>query len=412
MFKTKPLNSLKSIFPPIHQSLPLNKRESQQLLNALTTSFRSHLDKEHGWLPDEPSVTPAGNPSISYYASPPTTSPKDSHRRPTDRHLRAILSNPLFNYDPQARGAAGLAGVRRDPMDVFDEAVAKGMMTMKGALGCLIAARRDILQSSTASMKDGMRASGAGLRVLQWLRSSGMERDLSFMSNPRLIKFLLPFMVAEGLDELAWTWLARLVAGEGPTTVKKQAATSFLLEALVHTRSLGARNLDDAYSSILRGEEMLKGKPEFAQEMLTPWRSLAWLSTVEAWKYSSPSESLFESYVAISEHIHRPRSLVRAHLDLHHPSKPSDTLAVEFLSKESFWQNLLSSTSDTLVSGPKPQPSNFHVRIMSFGLDTVQHLTQRGQSDEAQWILGLLRTYLGPYFSQDQPHHDPRFSLG
>lgn len=157
---------------------------------------------------------------------------------------------------------------------------------------------------------------------------------------------------------------------------------------------------------------MLKGKPEFAQEMLTPWRSLAWLSTVEAWKYSSPSESLFESYVAISEHIHRPRSLVRAHLDLHHPSKPSDTLAVEFLSKESFWQNLLSSTSDTLVSGPKPQPSNFHVRIMSFGLDTVQHLTQRGQSDEAQWILGLLRTYLGPYFSQDQPHHDPRFSLG
>lgn len=286
---------------------------------------------------------------------------------------------------------------------------------MKGALGCLIAARRDILQSSTASMKDGMRASGAGLRVLQWLRASGMERDLSFISNPRFIKFLLPFMVAEGLDELAWTWLARLIAGDGPTTVKKQAATSFLLETLVYTRSLGARNLDDAYASILRGEEMLKDKPEFTQEMLTPWKSLAWLSTVEAWKFSSPSEPLFESYVAISEHIRRTKSLVRAHLDLHHPTKPNHELAVEFLSKESFWQNLMPSTTQPALAptnGPKPQPSNFHVRIMSFGLDTVQHLTQRGQSEEAQWILSLLRTYLGPYFAQDHPHQDARLSLG
>jgi len=415
MFKTKSLNSLKSIFPPIHQPLPLNKRESQQLLNALTTSFRSHLDKEHGWLPDEPAAAPVASPPISYYASPPPVTTKESHRRPTDRHLRAILSNPLFNYDPQARGVTGLLGARRDPMDVFDEAVAKGMMTMKGALGCLIAARRDILQSSTASMKDGMRASGAGLRVLQWLRASGMERDLSFISNPRFIKFLLPFMVAEGLDELAWTWLARLIAGDGPTTVKKQAATSFLLETLVYTRSLGARNLDDAYASILRGEEMLKDKPEFTQEMLTPWKSLAWLSTVEAWKFSSPSEPLFESYVAISEHIRRTKSLVRAHLDLHHPTKPNHELAVEFLSKESFWQNLMPSTTQPALAptnGPKPQPSNFHVRIMSFGLDTVQHLTQRGQSEEAQWILSLLRTYLGPYFAQDHPHQDARLSLG
>ncbi|KAK1771451.1 hypothetical protein QBC33DRAFT_510971 [Phialemonium atrogriseum] len=417
MFKTKPLSSLKSIFPPIHQPLPLNKRESQQLLNALTTSFRKHLDKEHGWLPDEPSVAPVPAVPISYYASPTPTLAKEAHRRPTDRHLRAILSNPLFNYDPRARATTGLVGAQRDPMDVFDEAVAKGMMTMKGALGCLIAARRDIMQSSTASMKDGMRASGAGLRVLQWLRASGMERDLSFVSHPRFIKFLLPFLVAEGLDELAWAWLARLIAGEGPATVKKQPAASFLLEALVYTRSVGARNLDDAYSSILRGEEMLKDSPEFAQDMLSPWRSLAWLSTVEAWKYSSPSEPLFESYVAISEHIRRTKSLVRAHLDLHHPTKPSHALAVEFLSKESFWQNLLLPSTPTpaaltAANGLKPQPSNFHVRIMSFGLDTVQHLTQRGQSEEAQWILNLLRTYLGPYFAQDHPHQDGRLSFG
>lgn len=197
--------------------------------------------------------------------------------------------------------------------------------------------------------------------------------------------------------------------------VKKQSAASFLLEALVYVKSLGARNLDDAYSSILRGEETLKHGPEFAQDMLVPWKSLAWLSTVEAWKYSSPSEPLFESYVAISENIRRTRSLARAHLDLHHPTKPDHTLAVELLSKESFWQNLAPMTPEQALvptNLPKPQPSNFHVRIMSFGLDTVQHLTQRGQSEEAQWILNLLRTYLGPYFAQDHPDGDSGLAFG
>ena len=418
MFKTQPLSSLKSIFPPVHQPLPLNKRQSQQLLNALTASFRKHLDREHGWLPDEQSAPPVANPALSYYTSPAAPSSKEPSRRPTDRHLQSILSNPLFTFDSQARGAPGLMAAQRDPMDVFDEAVSKGMMTMKGALGCLIAVRRDILQSSTVSTTDAMRASGAGLRVLQWLRSSGMERDLAFISNPKFVKFLLPFMIAEGLDELAWTWLARLIAGEGPTTVQKQTVASFLLNALVYTKSLSAKTLDDAYASILRGEAMLRDSPAFADDMLIPWKSLAWLSTVEAWKYASPSENMFESYVAISEHIGRPRSLFKAHLDLHHPTKPDGALAFELLSRENFWQRLAPSATKTSMSippnatGPKPQPSNFHVRIMSFGLDTVQHLSRKGQSDEAQWILNLLRAHLGPYFSQDHSGPDSRLAFG
>ncbi|KAL1872324.1 hypothetical protein VTK73DRAFT_1555 [Phialemonium thermophilum] len=427
MFKTNPLSSLKSIFPPIHQPLPLNKRESQQLLNALTTSFRKHLDKEHGWSPDEPPAATLPSPTISYYPSPNATSSataarlaKDSGRRPTDRHLRAILSNPLFSYDPRSAEAARQLGTHRDPMDVFDEAVAKGMMTMKGALGCLLAVRRDIVQSSTASLRDGMRASGAGLRVLQWLRASGKERDLSFLSNPRFVKVLLPFMAAEGLDELAWTWLSRLVAGEGPAALKrlngKQVPTwSVLLDALVHTKALGARNLDDAYASLLRGEEMVKGNPELAQGVLSPWMHLAWMSTVGAWKFATPSERLFESYVAIGDHIERPHGLVRAHLDLHHPTRPSHERAVEFLSKESFWSSLVPSAGDKgalALDSPRSSPSSFQVRVMSFGLDTVQHLSQTGQSEEAQYFLDLLRKYLGPYFSQDRAEDDTQLVFG
>ena len=42
-----------SLASKIHPQLPLTPRESQQLLNLLTTSFRSHLDREHPTAPSE-----------------------------------------------------------------------------------------------------------------------------------------------------------------------------------------------------------------------------------------------------------------------------------------------------------------------------------------------------------------------
>lgn len=43
---TNPL-LLKSLISKIHPQLPLNARESDQLLNILKTSFRKHLDVVH-----------------------------------------------------------------------------------------------------------------------------------------------------------------------------------------------------------------------------------------------------------------------------------------------------------------------------------------------------------------------------
>src|SRR5467141_2839805 len=65
MKKTSILN-LKS-WPKIHPPLPRTPRESQQLLSALTSSFRRQLDA-------------AGNKPV----------------QSTDRHLKSILDNPLF----------------------------------------------------------------------------------------------------------------------------------------------------------------------------------------------------------------------------------------------------------------------------------------------------------------------------
>ncbi|KAG7106767.1 hypothetical protein HYQ44_013745 [Verticillium longisporum] len=46
------------------------------------------------------------------------------HHRPTDQHLRAILSNPLFKKGIRTTPRAD--ALQKDPMEVFDKAVARG----------------------------------------------------------------------------------------------------------------------------------------------------------------------------------------------------------------------------------------------------------------------------------------------
>lgn len=401
MFKSNPLCSFKSLFPPINQPLPLNKRESQRLLESLTVSFRRQLDKEHGWLPEETSSSPIQSPKLSYLPTDNAArSTEDSHRRPTDRHVSAILSNPLFSYQSTLSPTNSNTRTNRDPMEVFDEAVAKGMMTIKRAHGCMVAIRKELLQSSSMSLRDGMRVSGAGLRVAQWLRASGMERDLSFLKHEHFVNLLVQFLTAEGLEELPWTWLAHLIKGEGPadlSSAMSQPISTFILFSLVHAHVLIGKNLDGGYASILRGEDLQKNNPSHPFSLVRAWRSLSWSSTVNAWKYPTPSEQLFERYIVISDRIHQNTQVDRAHLELHHPTKASSSQAVSlFLTDDNkaipSWRRLTD-----------PRHCRLAVRLMSLGLDTVRHLTRQGQSEEAQRILDIVRREIEPLFPQRGP---------
>ncbi|KAK3939483.1 hypothetical protein QBC46DRAFT_144612 [Diplogelasinospora grovesii] len=425
MFKTKPLGSLKSIFPPIHQPLPLNKRESQKLLNALTASFRAQLDKEHGWTYDTNRVaTTTAVPAVPTLTYLPSTTPstpsaissKDTASRPTDRHLRAILDNPLFsssNDDGALLGpASGQSQAGRDAKIIFEKAVSKGLMTITRAHGFLLRIRADVRQSTTLSTKQGMEAAGAGLLVLQWLRASGQERTLSFLQHKKFTELLIQFMVAEGLDDLAWTWLERLLSSTQTTVspdVPVAQAVARLLDALVVAKSRSVE-LDEAYSTIIRGEAMLRQHSSLTSLLIMPWRNLAWQTTVESWRHSNPTPQQFETFVAMREEYMaaalggKPMPIMeRAHLDLHHPASPTPERAVQYLlTKGNVWQKQAEGhiltwlgSSGSAKSGSEQQPlPNFIKKLTSLGLDTVQHLTQMGRFQEAQKILELLRTHL------------------
>ncbi|KAK1488562.1 hypothetical protein CABS01_02192 [Colletotrichum abscissum] len=370
MFATKPLSSIKNAIPSIHQPLPLSSKQSKKLLNVLKTSFRKNLDKEHGFAPETTDLSAAKATSLTHSPS-----------RPTDQHLRSILSNPLFKIGAQLGNVPSTSSSPRDPMDVFDEAVSRGMMTNRAAQGCLKAKRLQILQSSTLSVEDSMAASAAGLRVVQWLRSSGQERNLEFLADVGLSRELLTFMVAEGLEEVAWTWADRLVRGEGPADGSSQIV-GFLVANLVRAKSrLEDRSLDTAFSTMLRAETTWKTNSQLPQILWQPFRHLSWEATVDAWKRPLPSAPLYESFARTATYqrpLIKTIRLDRAHLDLHHPTNPDHTGALAVLR----W--FLEDRGTLEGDGRLPR------RLRTMAMDIVTHLTKIGRAESADTVLRLL----------------------
>lgn len=421
MLSTKTLlNPFRALlFPRIHHPPPLDKRESQRLLKALTTSFRRNLDEEHGYLSKDQSTATSYNPKVPSSTIPPATS-LDLHRRPTDGHVRAILSNPLFSYEP-SKAASSKPFTERDPMDVFDQAVAKGLMNPRRAAGVLIAKRQAIAQSSSISVPQSMGSSGTAHRVVSWLRSSGLERDLSFIKHQPLLNNLIPFMVEEGLDELVWTWLERwMIGGNAIDMADYPRYASPLLTALVRAKVAPGSSLDAGYATLIRADDTFSSLKAFRKAALAPWRDLSVMSTILAWQRSPPSEVLFDSFAAMSEQLQHVYStkIDRAHLDLYHPTHPDATAALKCLKS-----NLLDRLQDRLKRADPSSPPRFapdgsvrdakHVakRAVLMATDAAQHLTRAGDEVQAEWVGKLLLEKLGDFLRTELVSASPDLHL-
>ncbi|KAI1133801.1 hypothetical protein F5Y10DRAFT_228581 [Nemania abortiva] len=381
--RTPPLSSLrKGFLPQIHHPLPLNRRESQHLLESITSSFRKNLDQEHPWGTDEtPSNTPP-NSKLTDPAEPPLT--VTANHRPTDRHLRAILSNPLFAHPRTIDGDTSIRTASHKPFDVFDSAVSKGLMTPRRAAGFLATVRSQLLAESPDNLRQRMGVSGGGLRVLRWLRASGLENDLSFLSDPALVKQIIPFLYAEGLQEVAWTWLAQLAARATElefenTPGKASAQTLFrLMSAIIDESSKpGSQSpisLDESFTALAKANGMLPHDNQAANAAVkSVWAKLSWASTVDALERPKPSVSLFEEFVDIGRPLNLPLDL--AHLDLHHPTTPTPSTAIEYLRVR---RQIVES-----VSNMRPRAQQ---RVLCLVLDAAERLKRTGQMAEAPWV--------------------------
>jgi hypothetical protein len=366
----------------IHPPLPLNPRESKQLLNLLTASFRQQLDAEHGEFRTSHGIKPSTGHKSPETSKQRRRSHSESDSRPTDKHMRSILTNPLFNLTPDEKNPKA----DRDPMEVFDLAVAKGMMNLHYARACLNAKKRDIIQSPILSVREGLKESGAGLKVLKWLISSGTANNNEFLKDGPFAYVLMEYLVAEGLQEICWKWIKRAFEGIPQyLTIRdplqhKVARRDIVgpLYLLVRAEASETVSLDAAYLCMSRAVGYMMDCPiGRMRDLLSPpgWFLLAQTTELHS-ERPPPSPSAFESFFSLVPVLSKDSAYQLAHLSLFHPSEPKVDLALAFL------RNLSLSSSVR------------HIKDYSYinmSLETAKFLLDRERYEDAEWVMNFLR---------------------
>ncbi|KAK0392660.1 hypothetical protein NLU13_2155 [Sarocladium strictum] len=379
MFGTKSTQSLKNLFAGYHEPAALSKQHSQKLLDGLKTSFRSQLDREHGHITNSASAASkaaAGNETI---------------RRPSpaQQHLKTILTNPLFSYDkdtPNILSQPSLA-VKRDPMDVFEQAASKGMLTIQAATGCLIARNQLVQQASPNATSD---AKETASRVLRWLHSSENMKDMQFMSNYRFTRAFMPCLVEAGMDDVVWEWLSRSLESDRP---HPHAISYLLLQLVWHKGHPRNGDLDSCITALLKAEQMFRAKANAPDLLVRPWQAVSWLSTVEAYRRRPASEKLFDAHVHTADRLPGKFPVEQAHLHLLHPKHPDNAPALHLFQDKPGLKSLLTSfaaTKETKSTKTVPVWRSIGSWVSSLGQDTVDSLTRSGRDDEAKEITRFL----------------------
>ncbi|KAL4978208.1 hypothetical protein BDW66DRAFT_22227 [Aspergillus desertorum] len=195
-----------------HVPLPRTPRQSQQLLNALTSSFRRELDRAH------PPTASSSDETVRVDNASTGAHLIEEHAHSaahaTDKHIRALLDNPLFRVSPSRKNvrsgpqsSTDRSRIQKEPMVIFDELVASGSATVGSVSDCLnwqllLASR----QSGERFVKE-LRDSRAGSRTFSWWTSSDSNTRVAFLKNYRAVRSTCKFMAAEGLHHSILAWL-------------------------------------------------------------------------------------------------------------------------------------------------------------------------------------------------------------
>lgn len=386
-FLFRPMPTIKKF--KIHPPLPLNPRESKQLLNLLTTSFRQQLDTAHGFRTDQ--ELPTSQTKQHHNGRERKRSHSDPVIRPTDLHLSSVLTNPLLSGAPDEHRPLWT----KDPMTVFHIAEAKGLMDLKLARHCLSREKNRIIQSSVLSVQQGMKESGAGLKVLRWLVASGLTEDNTFLENRQFAEVFMEFIVAEELQEIAWKWIKRafeefpryatLTNVSEKQLVRRDLVTPLM--DLIKAEAHASNNLDSAYLCLSRAAGYLKGKTSSQMMVILgpPGNFLSHLTNITPPDLQPPSESAFDSFLGLIPVISKNTEYHFAHLNLRHPSRPSAESALSYLKKLDSLPTL--QDPKLMVSRAPPQRN-----LIELGLNTAKFLLEKERFDDADWVMKYLQS--------------------
>lgn len=394
--KTSAVQAFKSIASRIHPQLPLSEKESQRLLNALTSSFRQQLDQEH---PDPVSRrksidTPRSSPATNNHPTGPVL---HSSSTSTDLHLASILTNPLFGRPTSVSDVAvsQLKTKSKHPISLFEEYVSKGIATIEVAHLCLNAFRKSLSGVPATDARDQTERIAAGARVLRWLWSSGTVHKQAFTQDPKFLDTLAYFLIAEGREGALWELMLTPNHASDSSLPAKDARklNGMLLCSIVKTHlsdlRASATAALTAFFQAAETNEKASAVSAFPQIPLFPAGSYLTRALVNAGPEASSSQSLVPLYDRFVESCPlwdkatQERALYRvANLKLHHPVSPSARDALYFirLVKQSPAHPFLSPTT-------KAQKTD----VFNFFFDTVRLLHKQGSQDDAAWVMEFMQ---------------------
>lgn len=331
---------LRTLSSKIHPQLPLSPRESQQLLNLLTTSFRAHLDIEHpAPVTAAPTALKLSNLSNSHgpRSSSPNRASASSYNAAT-QHLDSILSNPLFAVKPRRRASdSAVASILRDPLSWFVNEIASGTATLSKAASCLAALARAPKHEAAQPIE----VKGSTTVFSDWLRTSGSDTSKQFITMcvsqsgmPRHFLYnLVSRLVLEDNTAALWRWYIRSnearVSETGLEAAHVSAFKQHLLASMVIAES--KISLDKGIATFLQAYRMSESLGyESAYRVLRASGGYIVNRIVNGAMGSDPM--LYQSFLASTESwLGNWSQVVRPMLWLHHPTQSSPLPALQFI---------------------------------------------------------------------------------
>ncbi|KAF2760938.1 hypothetical protein EJ05DRAFT_246982 [Pseudovirgaria hyperparasitica] len=366
--------------------LPLSQRQSQQLLDTLKNSFRSHLDREH-----PPSASEPTHPVFSHPALPAPASKRSSatnSRSVTDGHLHSILNNPLFAVKPTQESIPSLVN---DPLGWFRGQVALGAATVPKAVACL-----DTLQAKGYLIPDGSGDNKAkrhlvGSLVLDWINISGLDTSREYMKSQELSALLTRFVYAEDREDVIMDWLGL------PSSVAVKCEFNvaefhlWKLRVMITYLKLNlAINADSGLIAFLRSWDVLKlhdPTNRYTRKKAALFLIKYLVSQPEG-KPLKCSPTLYEDIITQTPGLLGRAPFFEAFLWLHHPTNPKTSFATELISRK---------YDETLkVHGHQRPPGKVGESIdwlEIFYYDLMQRLLEEGREVEAVQVLGKAQLY-------------------
>lgn len=251
-------------------------------------------------------------------------------------------------------------------------------MTIEICHNCLVAEKKLATESALSpKARSGLEDSGAGLKVLKWLRASGLAEDGKYLTySGGFSRVFAEFVVSEGLQEAICSDFVKLLSAKGSDAAQiGDRAGRFLLH-LVEAEMRGPADLDGGISALLRARSLLQQYlPAARRTILRPsTRLISYHCTVLSQKHRKPSASNFAALLQALPQAIKAHELFAAYLNLYHPTQPSPQNALDFFR--------LRSKSRYFDAR----------RVINLGLDAAKHLLEHERPAEAREIMDVLQS--------------------